>query len=92
MSAYLLRRLGIALAVAFTVSLISFFLLHLSGDLATAIAGPEATAEQIEVVRHQHGLDKPLPTQYVEWVGPLSSIVPAARSRSGRPSARPVSD
>lgn len=71
MSAYLLRRLGIALAVAFTVSLISFFLLHLSGDLATAIAGPEATAEQIEVVRHQHGLDKPLATQYVEWVGQL---------------------
>ncbi|KTT12215.1 ABC transporter permease [Pseudomonas oryzihabitans] len=74
MSGYLLRRLGIALAVAFTVSLISFCLLHLSGDLATAIAGPEATAEQIEVVRHQYGLDKPLPTQYVEWVGDLAHL------------------
>jgi hypothetical protein len=36
---YLLRRLAIALCVALTVSVVSFTLLHLSGDLAVSIAG-----------------------------------------------------
>ncbi|EPM58578.1 peptide ABC transporter permease [Pseudomonas syringae pv. actinidiae ICMP 19073] len=65
MFGFLLRRLGIALCVAITVSVISFSLLHLSGDLATAIGGPEASSEQIRV---QYGLNKPLVTQYFEWV------------------------
>jgi len=68
MLAYLLRRLAIALAVALTVSVVSFTLLHLSGDLATSIAGPEANAATVEALRHQLGLDKPLTTQYVEWL------------------------
>nr|BFE98097.1 hypothetical protein GCM10020185_86330 [Pseudomonas brassicacearum subsp. brassicacearum] len=45
--------------------------MHLSGDLATAIGGPEATSEQIEQIRMQYGLDKPLPTQYFNWLGDL---------------------
>lgn len=66
---YLLRRLAIALCVALTVSVVSFTLLHLSGDLAVSIAGPEATAAQVESVRTQFGLDRPLTTQYVDWLG-----------------------
>ncbi|EPN47570.1 peptide ABC transporter permease, partial [Pseudomonas syringae pv. actinidiae ICMP 18807] len=68
MFGFLLRRLGIALCVAITVSVISFSLLHLSGDLATAIGGPEASSEQIEQIRVQYGLNKPLVTQYFEWL------------------------
>ena len=71
MLGFLLRRLGIAFCVAVTVSVISFSLLHLSGDLATAIGGPEASSEQIEQIRVQYGLDKPLPTQYFNWLGDL---------------------
>lgn len=40
---YVFHRLLVALAVLFTVAAVSFSLLHLSGDLATAIAGPDAT-------------------------------------------------
>ena len=47
MLAFTLRRIVVALAVAFTVAVASFLLLHLSGDLATAIGGPEATGPQI---------------------------------------------
>ncbi len=65
---FALRRLGVAIAVAFTVSLACFLLLHLSGDLATSIAGPEATAAQIEAVRKQYGLDRPLVTQFADWL------------------------
>ncbi|WP_075258992.1 ABC transporter permease [Herbaspirillum camelliae] len=66
---YILRRLAIALCVAITVSVVSFTLLHMSGDLAVSIAGPEATAAQVESVRTQFGLDRPMATQYLDWLG-----------------------
>ena len=65
---FTLRRLLVALLVAITVSLISFGLLRLSGDLAGAIAGPEATEAQVEAIRVDFGLDQPLAVQYVEWL------------------------
>jgi ABC-type dipeptide/oligopeptide/nickel transport system permease component len=66
---FILRRLVIALCVAVTVSVVSFSLLHLSGDLATSIAGPESTAAQVEEIRVQYGLNRPMTTQYLEWLG-----------------------
>lgn len=65
---FLIKRLCISLCVAFTVSALSFTLLHLSGDLATSIAGHDASAEQIQQIRIQLGLDKPLMTQYFIWL------------------------
>ncbi|QRE73547.1 ABC transporter permease [Methylobacterium aquaticum] len=67
MLGFALRRILVAICVALTVSVASFLLLHLSGDLATAIAGPEATGEQIAAVRAQHGLDQPLVVQFGTW-------------------------
>ncbi|AWN46769.1 ABC transporter permease [Methylobacterium terrae] len=64
---FALRRLLVAVGVALTVSMASFLLLHLSGDLATAIAGPEATGEQVAAIRAQHGLDQPLVVQFGSW-------------------------
>jgi ABC-type dipeptide/oligopeptide/nickel transport system permease component len=66
---YLAKRTGVALLVALTVSIISFCLLHLSGDLAQALAGPAATAVDVEQVRKAYGLDRPLPVQYLDWAG-----------------------
>lgn len=66
---YTVKRLLLALLVAFTVSVVAFLLLRLSGDVATAIAGPNATAADIEAIRRQYGLDRPLAVQYVEWAG-----------------------
>ncbi|HXQ66171.1 MAG TPA: ABC transporter permease [Alphaproteobacteria bacterium] len=68
MIAFLLRRLGLALAVAFTVSIFAFALVRLSGDLATTIAGPEATSAQIEQIRIEYGLDRPLWQQFDDWL------------------------
>ncbi|TNC15751.1 ABC transporter permease [Methylobacterium terricola] len=67
MLGFALRRILVAISVALTVSVASFMLLHLSGDLATAIAGPEATSEQIAAIRVQHGLDQPLVVQFGSW-------------------------
>lgn len=53
--------------MAFTVSVVSFMLLRLSGDPAAALAGESASAQDIEFVRKKYGLDKPLVIQYAEW-------------------------
>jgi peptide/nickel transport system permease protein len=64
---YTLKRLGLALLVAFTVSVISFMLIRVSGDPAIALAGEAASPEEIEFVRQQYGFDRPLLVQYMEW-------------------------
>jgi peptide/nickel transport system permease protein len=64
---YTLKRLSLAIVVAITVSFVTFMLLRLSGDPAMALAGENATPEEIEVVRHQYGLDRPIIIQYVNW-------------------------
>jgi peptide/nickel transport system permease protein len=68
MLTYIFRRLLVALAVMMTVAVVSFMLLHLSGDLATAIAGPESSAADVEKIRIQYGLDRPITTQFFEWL------------------------
>lgn len=68
MLSFTLQRLVVAISVAVTVSIVAFFLLHLSGDLAISIAGPEASPEQVEEVRHQFGLDQPIVLQYLNWL------------------------
>jgi len=65
---YLFRRLLVALSVMLTVAVVSFMLLHLSGDLATAIAGPEANAAAIADIRVQYGLNRPMPVQFFDWL------------------------
>jgi ABC-type dipeptide/oligopeptide/nickel transport system permease component len=66
---FLFRRAILALVVCLTVLVISFALTRLSGDLAISIAGPNATAQDIETVRRNYGLDRPLPIQFADWAG-----------------------
>ncbi len=68
MARYVLQRLVVAVVVAITVSVLSFALLRLSGDPALALAGEGAGAADIEQVRRAHGLDRPLPVQYGQWL------------------------
>ena len=73
---FLLRRAALALLVCLTVLVISFALTRLSGDLAISIAGPNATAQDVAIIRKNYGLDRPLPVQFVDWA------VACARGRS----------
>jgi len=66
MLTYLLRRLVLALLVTLTVLTVSFALTRLSGDIAVAIAGPAASAEDVAIIRKTYGFDRPLPVQFVE--------------------------
>src|SRR5229473_8464245 len=70
MTGYLVRRLAASVVVLFGVSIVVFLTLKLvPGDAAYVLAGPNASAEDIERVRQSLGLDKPVPVQYVTWLG-----------------------
>lgn len=69
MFAYIMKRLALAVLVALTVSIIAFLLLRLSGDPAIAIAGEGARQADIDLIRQTYGFDRPLPIQYLEWLG-----------------------
>jgi peptide/nickel transport system permease protein len=68
MLAYALKRFGVAVLVALTVSLITFSMIYISGDPAIAIAGEGARQEDIENVRRFYGFDRPIYVQYLEWL------------------------
>ena len=68
MIAYLVKRLGLAVLVALTVSVIAYLLLYLSGDPALAIAGEGARQADIDLIRKTYGFDRPLIVQYGDWL------------------------
>lgn len=69
MLTFVLRRLGVAVLVAITVSIIGFGLLRASGDLAVTLAGDNATTVEIEKTARLYGLDRPFVAQYFDWAG-----------------------
>jgi peptide/nickel transport system permease protein len=72
MGAFILRRLLATIPVMLVVAIVVFMLLRLSpGDPAAIIAGDNATDADIEMVRATLGLDKPLITQFLLWLGAL---------------------
>ncbi len=65
---FALRRLLLALVVGIAVSAIAFMLLRISGDLAIALAGEDASPADVERIREQYGLNRPVIVQYGEWL------------------------
>jgi len=68
------------------VSLAVFLVLHLvPGDPARNAAGPDATEEDIELIREHYGLDQPLWKQYGIWIGKVAQGDLGESFRSRRP-------
>ncbi len=80
MQAYIVRRLLLFVPVLLLVSLIIFTMMRVApGDVAIlVVAGPEGegkySPEDLENVRRQLGLDKPLVQQYVDWITGLARL------------------
>jgi len=69
MGRYILRRLLATIPVIFGVSVLVFFMVHLvPGDPAWVLAGDQATQEQVQKIRDELGLDRPLYIQYLSYV------------------------
>ena len=72
MKTYVVRRLLALIPVALVVATVAFVLIHLApGDPASVIAGPYASAEDVQRLQHQLGLDQPLWIQLARWYGRL---------------------
>jgi peptide/nickel transport system permease protein len=70
MAAFLLRRLGLMILTLFILSLIVFFAGQLlPGDPARATLGNLAAPSAVQALDHQLGVDRPLLTRYLSWVG-----------------------
>lgn len=71
---YLGFRLLQLIPILILASIGIFLMIHLvPGDPVLAVTGQEASAEQMERVRHEYGFDRPLPVQYLDWVGNVLS-------------------
>ena len=83
---YLLRRILYAVPIALAVGFVCFMLVQIApGDPINAIVPPDAPADVVAQVRHDYGLDKPLPVQFALWI---SKVVVGDLGRSlatGRP-------
>ena len=67
---YVVRRLLHLVPIALGVTILVFFLIHLvPGDPARTILGNQATDHRVALLRHQWGLDRPLPVQYEKFMG-----------------------
>ena len=70
MRRYVLRRVAALVATLFFVSVLVFVAIRvLPGDPAALIMGLEGSPEAADRLREEMGLNRPLPVQYLEWVG-----------------------
>ena len=68
MRRYVLNRVLLGLVTIFGVSVIVFFVARLSGDVVRLYAPANSTEEQLQAIRVQFGLDKPIRVQYYVFV------------------------
>lgn len=86
MFSYLLRRIAQTIPVLLGLSLLIFLLLRaLPGDPALLYSGFEATAEELADLRERMGVNKPLFSQYLSFIGPALRGDLGTSLRSGRP-------
>jgi peptide/nickel transport system permease protein len=83
--AFLLARLLHAVFVVWAATLIVFVLIRLTGDPAALLAPPSSTQEDIDLLRHQLGLDRPLVWQYLDYLGSLARFDLGLSIRFNRP-------
>lgn len=89
---YIIKRIIGVIPTLIIVTTFAFFFVRLiPGDPARLVAGPQATLEDVEVVREELGLNKPIVTQYVDYVTGLFHGDLGMSLRTKRPVATEVS-
>ena len=69
---WIVKRVGLSLLILLAVSILVFAATQgLPGDPAQQILGHAAAKEQLEALRHELGLDRPLLSQYFHWLGDI---------------------
>ena len=86
------RLLGLLPTLLFVAILVFLFVHLLPGDPARLAAGPDANPETVELVRKDLGLDKPLPQQFVRFVGGVLQWDFGRSLRTKRPVATEIGE
>jgi peptide/nickel transport system permease protein len=79
MKKFILKRLGYALLSLFLLSLTIFFFVRITGDPTTLLVEPGASRADIDALREQLGLDRPVWVQYGSF---LANVVRGDFGRS----------
>jgi peptide/nickel transport system permease protein len=88
MTRYILRRLLLSIPVLLGVVVLVFILARIiPGDPCVATYGEKATATVCDAFNHRYGLDKPIPEQFVIYLGALSTGDLGTSVKFGRPVA-----
>lgn len=66
MFAYVLKRLLLGVLIVITVSIVTIAMVNVTGDLAAAVAGEDATLKDVEAIRISLRLDRPVTVRYLE--------------------------
>ena len=70
MKRFLLRRFFLAVLTLFLLTGLVFFATHaLPGNVGQKILGPFADKDAVKLLNHELGTDRPIVTQYVNWLG-----------------------
>lgn len=86
MTAYIIRRLLYAVPIALGVSIVCFALVYIApGDPLQTLLPEDASAETIAMVRKAYGFDKPIPVQYMIWLGKVLTGDFGMSIATGRP-------
>jgi peptide/nickel transport system permease protein len=87
-TAHIVRTLLLSLITLFGVSVLIFLMLRvLPGDPARVLAGLDASAEQVDRIRAQLGLDEPLLVQYWSFISGVLQGDLGISARTSRPVA-----
>jgi ABC-type dipeptide/oligopeptide/nickel transport system permease component len=88
---FLLRRFGSGLLAILGVSILTFAFLHLvPGDPVDHLAGGDAPVEARRAIERCMGLDQPLPTQFVRFLGHVVDGTLGNQCRGGNPKGATV--
>ena len=83
---FIVRRLLLLVPILLGLSILVFgWVRALPGSPAQTLLGEHATPQAVEQIRHQYGLDKPLPIQYWDYLKTVSSGNLGTSIRSYRP-------
>ena len=107
MGGFLLRKVGAALIVLLLASIVVFLGVRaLPGDPALALGGENRDPEVLAAIREDYGLDRPVPVQYVTWLGhvvrgdlgtdqrklPVGHTIVTTTTRLLRSACRPITE
>ena len=92
MLGHVVRRLWSTLTVAVGVAAVIFVLLHLSGDPVALLVPADAPPEVMQDTRRALGLDRPLPEQFVRYLGRAATGDLGTSLRHNRPVAALIAE